>query len=59
MFSLSRASARKKKQPVTTEQAVELAKELVNKGMSVNEAAKTVASETNIKKSVIYKALLD
>lgn len=48
-----------KKQPVTIEQAVVLAKELSEKGMSVNEAAKTVAAETGIKKSVIYKALLD
>ena len=40
------------------EQAVEIASELVEKGMSVNEAAKTVAAETGIKKSLIYKELL-
>lgn len=48
----------KEKQPVTLEQAVVLAKELVNKGISVNEAAKTIAGETGIKKSLIYKELL-
>ena len=42
----------------TLEQAVEIAKELVSKGMSVNEASKTVAADTGIKKSVIYKELL-
>ena len=39
-------------------EAVKLAKELVDKGMSVNDAAKTVASETGIKKSTIYKLLV-
>ena len=48
----------KEKQPVTLEQAVILAKELVDKGASVNEAAKTIAAETGIKKSLIYKELL-
>ena len=48
----------KKEQPVTPEQAVKIAKELVKSGMSVNEAAKTAASETGIKKSIIYKALV-
>ena len=48
----------KEKQPVTLEQAVELAKELVEKGVSVNEASKTVAADTGIKKSLIYKELL-
>ncbi|MCH5170816.1 MAG: 16S rRNA (cytidine(1402)-2'-O)-methyltransferase [Oscillospiraceae bacterium] len=46
------------KQPATFEQAVEMARELVEKGVSVNEAAKTVAAETGFKKSVIYKSLL-
>lgn len=46
------------KQPATLEQAVESARELTEKGMSVNEAAKTVAAETGFKKSVIYKSLL-
>lgn len=48
----------KKEQTVTPKQAVKIAKELVESGMSVNEAAKTAASETGIKKSLIYKALL-
>lgn len=46
------------KQPVTLEQAVIIAKELVEKGVSVNEAAKTAAAETGFKKSDIYKLLL-
>jgi 16S rRNA (cytidine1402-2'-O)-methyltransferase len=52
------AEKQKEKQPVTLEQAVNLAKELVEKGMSVNEASKTVAADTGIKKSLIYKELL-
>lgn len=48
----------KEKQPVTLEQAVEMAKELVLKGVSVNEASKSIAAETGIKKSLIYKQLL-
>ncbi len=52
------AEKQKEKQPVTLEQAVALAKELVSKGVSVNEAAKTVAADTGIKKSLIYKELL-
>lgn len=46
------------KQPVEFEQAVEIAQELVEKGMSINEAAKTAAAETGFKKSEIYKSLL-
>ena len=52
------AEKTKEKQPVTLEQAVEIAKDLVLKGVSVNEAAKTVAADTGIKKSLIYKELL-
>ena len=52
------AEKQKKTQPVTLEQAVELANELVSKGVSVNEASKTVAADTGIKKSLIYKELL-
>lgn len=55
---LAGAEKIKEKQPVTLEQAVELAKELVEKGVSVNEASKTVAADTGIKKSLIYKELL-
>ncbi len=55
---LAGAQKKKEKQPVTLEQAVEIAKELVEKGISVNEASKTVAADTGIKKSLIYKELL-
>ncbi len=55
---LAGAQNTKEKQPVTLEQAVSLAKDLVLKGVSVNEAAKTVAADTGIKKSLIYKELL-
>lgn len=55
---LAGAEKTKEKQPVTLEQAVMLAKDLVNKGVSVNEASKTVAADTGIKKSLIYKELL-
>ena len=52
------AEKAEKEQPITLEQAVLTASELVKKGISVNEAAKTVANETGIKKSLIYKQLL-
>ncbi len=55
---LAGAEKQKEKQPVTLEQAVLIAKDLVSKGVSVNEAAKTVAADTGIKKSLIYKELL-
>ena len=55
---LAGAEKVKEKQPLTLEEAVELARELVNKGVSVNEASKTIAAETGFKKSAIYKALL-
>ncbi len=55
---LAGAEKIKEKQPLTLEEAVDIAKELVNKGISVNEASKTVAAETGFKKSVIYKELL-
>lgn len=55
---LAGTEKQKEKQPLTLVEAVELAKELVNKGVSVNDASKTVAAETGFKKSVIYKELL-
>jgi len=55
---LAGAEKIKEKQPLTLEEAVELAKGLVDKGVSVNEASKTVAAETGFKKSLIYKELL-
>ncbi|MGN0522292.1 MAG: 16S rRNA (cytidine(1402)-2'-O)-methyltransferase [Eubacterium sp.] len=43
---------------ITLEAAVNMAKELVEKGMSVNNASKEIASKTPFKKGDIYKALL-
>ncbi len=42
---------------ITIETAVEMAKKLVDGGMSKNEAAKEIAKETGLKKSDIYKSL--
>ena len=43
---------------ITLEKAVEMARSLVDSGISVNAAAKEIASSTPFKKSDIYKALL-
>ena len=43
---------------ITLETAVEMAKNLVEKGMSINNAAKETASQTPFKKGDIYKALI-
>lgn len=43
---------------LTLDDAVNMAKQLVEKGMSVNNAAKEIASQTPFKKGDIYKALL-
>ncbi len=43
---------------ITLDDAVNMAKELVEKGMSVNNAAKETAAHTPFKKGDIYKALL-
>ena len=43
---------------ITLEMAVEMAKNLVEKGMSINNAAKETASQTPFKKGDIYKALI-
>lgn len=43
---------------ITLDDAVNMAKQLVEKGMSVNNAAKEIASQTPFKKGDIYKALL-
>lgn len=42
---------------ITIDVAVEMAKKLVENGLSKNEAAKEVAKETGLKKSDIYKSL--
>lgn len=46
------------KQEMTAEDAVSLAKELTDKGMSVSEAAKEAAKVTGFKKGEIYKKLI-
>ena len=43
---------------ITLEMAVEMAKNLVEKGMSINNAAKEIAAQTPFKKGDIYKALI-
>ncbi|MDE6469466.1 MAG: 16S rRNA (cytidine(1402)-2'-O)-methyltransferase [Eubacterium sp.] len=43
---------------ITLDTAVNMARQLVEKGMSVNNAAKEIASQTPFKKGDIYKALL-
>ena len=43
---------------ITLEIAVEMAKNLVEKGMSINNAAKETAAQTPFKKGDIYKALI-
>lgn len=42
---------------ITIEAAVEMAKKLIENGLSKNEAAKEIAKETGLKKSDIYKSL--
>lgn len=44
-------------QEITLDVAVEMAKKLVENGLSKNEAAKEIAKETGLKKSDIYKSL--
>lgn len=43
---------------ITLEAAVEMAKKLVDSGMSVNNASKEIAAQTPFKKGDIYKALI-
>lgn len=52
------AGKKEEEQDITLEEAVEQAKKLVDGGMSVNTAAKEIASSTPFKKSDIYKGLL-
>ena len=51
-------SAEPKQKEVSLDEAVELAKGLVENGMAINDAAKEIAKETKLKKGDIYKALL-
>lgn len=57
-FVLIVAGKKEEKEDITLEDAIEMAKALVNDGMSVNMAAKEIASTTPFKKGDIYKALL-
>lgn len=51
-------STEPKQKEVSLEEAVLLAKKLVESGMAINDAAKETAKETKLKKGDIYKALL-
>ncbi|MBR5015729.1 MAG: 16S rRNA (cytidine(1402)-2'-O)-methyltransferase, partial [Clostridia bacterium] len=49
--------AKEEQNEVTLEDAINIAKDYTEKGMSKNDAAKTAAHQTGHKKSDIYKAL--
>ena len=51
-------STEPKQKEVILDEAVALAKGLVENGMAINDAAKEIAKETKLKKGDIYKALL-
>lgn len=51
-------STEPKQKEVSLDEAVMLAKKLVESGMAINDAAKETAKETKLKKGDIYKALL-
>ena len=51
-------STEPKQNEISLEEAVALAKGLVENGMAINDAAKEIAKETKLKKGDIYKALL-
>lgn len=51
-------STEPKQKEVSLDEAVALAKGLVENGMAINDAAKEIAKETKLKKGDIYKALL-
>ncbi len=51
-------STEPKQKEVSLDEAVVLAKGLVESGMAINDAAKEIAKETKLKKGDIYKALL-
>ncbi len=57
-FVLIVAGKKEEKEDITLDDAVSMAKKLVDDGMSVNAAAKEIASSTPFKKGDIYKALL-
>ena len=51
-------STEPKQKEVSLDEAVVLAKGLIENGMAINDAAKEIAKETKLKKGDIYKALL-
>lgn len=51
-------STEPKQKEVSLDEAVALAKGLVENGMAINDAAKEIAKETKLKKGDLYKALL-
>lgn len=51
-------STEPKQKEISLDEAVALAKGLVENGMAINDAAKEIAKETKLKKGDIYKALL-
>ena len=57
-FVLILEGKKKEKQTLTLEDAVGMARKLVEDGMSINNAAKEIAASTPFKKGDIYKALL-
>lgn len=57
-FVLILAGKEEEQADISFEQAIDMAKALVDSGMSVNNAAKEIASSTPYKKGDIYKALL-
>ncbi len=57
-FVLILEGKKKEAQSITLDEAVEMANRLVEGGMSINAAAKEIASSTPFKKNEIYKELL-
>lgn len=57
-FVLILEGKKEEESEITLEQAVKMAKKLVDSGMSVNAAAKKISASTPYKKGDIYKALL-
>ena len=57
-FVLIVQGKKQEEQEITFEDAIQMAKEFVNQGESVNNAAKRVATLSGFKKSDIYRALI-
>ena len=56
-FLIVEGKPEEEEKEITVDVAVEMAKKLVENGLSKNEAAKEIAKETGLKKSDIYKSL--